>query len=242
MDAIEQSNGSSKALAVMPNAAAIEAVLVGGDLAKLSAPERVSYYKQVCESLGLNPLTRPFEYINLNGKLTFYARKDCAEQLRKLHKISTKITDKQLSAEGVYTVTVRATMPDGREDESIGALFLKGKSGEDLANAYMKTETKAKRRATLSICGLGFLDESEIDSIPGAQPLTPQQVAEIDAVSVEDLEERIHEFEARIDGCASRADLKLVGSDIEKDPASATIKEKLRTQYNTKHAALKGVA
>ena len=30
----------------------------------------------------------------------------------------------------------------------------------------MKAETKSKRRVTLSICGLGFLDESEIDTIP----------------------------------------------------------------------------
>jgi len=32
----------------------------------------------------------------------------------------------------------------------------------------MKCETKAKRRATLSICGLGMLDESELETIPGA--------------------------------------------------------------------------
>jgi hypothetical protein len=30
----------------------------------------------------------------------------------------------------------------------------------------MKAETKAKRRVTLSICGLGMLDESEVESLP----------------------------------------------------------------------------
>jgi hypothetical protein len=30
----------------------------------------------------------------------------------------------------------------------------------------MKAETKSKRRVVLSICGLGFLDESELDTIP----------------------------------------------------------------------------
>jgi hypothetical protein len=39
--------------------------------------------------------------------------------------------------------------------------------GEARANAFMKAETKAKRRVTLSICGLGILDETEIDSIDG---------------------------------------------------------------------------
>jgi hypothetical protein len=41
--------------------------------------------------------------------------------------------------------------------------------GETKANAMMKAETKAKRRLTLSMAGLGMLDESEIDSINGAQ-------------------------------------------------------------------------
>jgi hypothetical protein len=34
----------------------------------------------------------------------------------------------------------------------------------------MKAETKAKRRVTLSICGLGMLDETEVADIPGANP------------------------------------------------------------------------
>jgi hypothetical protein len=34
----------------------------------------------------------------------------------------------------------------------------------------MKAVTKAKRRVTLSICGLGMLDETEVDSVPGATP------------------------------------------------------------------------
>ena len=34
----------------------------------------------------------------------------------------------------------------------------------------MKSETKAKRRVTLSLCGLGMLDETEIETIPSATP------------------------------------------------------------------------
>src|SRR5690606_25662498 len=37
--------------------------------------------------------------------------------------------------------------------------------GEALANLRMKAVTKAKRRVTLSICGLGILDESELDTL-----------------------------------------------------------------------------
>jgi hypothetical protein len=38
--------------------------------------------------------------------------------------------------------------------------------GDSLCNALMKGETKAKRRVTLSIAGLGWLDETELETIP----------------------------------------------------------------------------
>lgn len=146
----------------------IERVIVVGDLAKIQPQERVQYYNAVCESCGLNPLTRPFEYIQLNGKLTLYARKDATDQLRALHDVSVKIVGKDLT-EDLYVVTARATKPGGREDESIGAVPLGSLRGEARANALMKAETKAKRRVTLSICGLGFLDETEVASVPEAR-------------------------------------------------------------------------
>jgi hypothetical protein len=39
--------------------------------------------------------------------------------------------------------------------------------GDALANALMKAETKAKRRVTLSIAGLGWLDETELETVKG---------------------------------------------------------------------------
>lgn len=140
---------------------ALETVLIEGDLAVLSPDERVHYYRKVCESLGLNPLTKPFEYIKLSGRLVLYCRRDGADQLRKINRISIRLGDAR-TIEGVYVVTAHATDATGREDASTGAVSIKGLAGENLANAMMKGETKAKRRATLSICGLGLLDETEI--------------------------------------------------------------------------------
>ncbi len=37
----------------------LEKVLLAGDLSGLSEGERLVYYRAVCESLGLNPLTVP---------------------------------------------------------------------------------------------------------------------------------------------------------------------------------------
>lgn len=148
---------------------AIERVIAQGDLSKLSPEQRVRYYNDVCQSLDLNPLTRPFEYITLSGKLTLYARKDATEQLRVKRGISIKITARE-KVDDIYIVTAQATDKTGRVDESIGAVTIAGQKGDALANSVMKCETKAKRRVTLSISGLGFTDESELETIPNAQP------------------------------------------------------------------------
>ncbi len=146
----------------------IEQVVMQGDLAKLNSPQRVTYYNTVCESLGLNPYTRPFDYISLNGKLTLYAKKDATEQLRAVKNIS--ITDLEgRMVEDLYIVRAKATMPNGRTDQSTGAVSIGNLKGEQKANAIMKAETKAKRRVTLSISGLGWVDESELETIPHAK-------------------------------------------------------------------------
>jgi hypothetical protein len=160
-----------RAMTTLDTAAMVEQVVVQGDLARLDAGQRVTYYRQVCESLGLNPYTRPFDYITLNGKLTLYAKRDATDQLRKLHGVRVAITARE-RVDDIYVVTARATMPDGRTDESIGAVAIGSLKGDALANALMKAETKAKRRVTLSIVGLGWLDETETDSIPAARPVT----------------------------------------------------------------------
>src|SRR5215831_16977833 len=65
--------GSPIAVADNVNWSVMKKVVVGNDLSDLSDQEIVTYYRSLCESLGLNPLTRPFQLIRLNGKLTLYA-------------------------------------------------------------------------------------------------------------------------------------------------------------------------
>lgn len=157
----------------------VERVVVAGDLAKLSPMDRVDFYRMTCESLGLNPITRPFDYIQLSGKLTLYARKECSDQLRKQHRISLSIVSRDTTGDGTHVVVARAETPEGRRDEDIGSVFVGGLKGEAMANAMMKAVTKAKRRVTLSICGLGFLDESEIHSIGDAKLVDVNYLGEI---------------------------------------------------------------
>jgi len=148
--------------------ALIEQVVMQGDLSKLNPEQRVLYYKKVCDSAGLNPFTRPFDYITLNGKLTLYAKKDATDQLRKVNGISIdKLEDRIV--DDLYIVKAFARTKDGRTDAATGAVTIGHLKGEAKANAIMKAETKAKRRVTLSISGMGLVDESETESIPGAK-------------------------------------------------------------------------
>jgi hypothetical protein len=156
-------------------AALLERVVVGGDLSKLTPVERVQYYRAVCESVGLNPRTRPFEYLYLQNKMTLYARKEATEQLREIHGVRiTKLDPRLISDqnEDFYEVTAYGVNAKGREDADIGVVCLSGAHGEQRANLKMKATTKAKRRLTLSLCGLGMLDESEVEIPAGAQRVT----------------------------------------------------------------------
>lgn len=169
--------------------AIIENIVTLNDLSVLTPKQQTEYIKMLCESLGLNPLSKPLQLIWFDDNSTsdkkktlrVYATRDCTDQLRTIRGVSVETVEKEM-IEDIFFVTVYVKDRDGRTDVATGAVAMKGfkqgggeyqLTGQNKANAMMKAETKAKRRATLSICGLGFLDESEIDNTPGAssQPL-----------------------------------------------------------------------
>ena len=149
----------------------IEGVVVGGNLAPLTPEQRVMYIKRVCENLRINWETNPFIYMpGEGGRLTLFPTKDCAAQLRRRDAVSIEVTGRTyLPDQGVYMVEVVATTPDGRKDSAIGCVGCKGMAHEQLANQMMRAETKAKRRVTMSLCGLGLDD----DEVPIAAALKP---------------------------------------------------------------------
>lgn len=161
------------------SAATMESVIGKGDLSSLTPGQRVEYLTTLSQSMGLNPLTRPIQLLQLSGKTVAYATRDCTDQLRKIHGVSVRIVGRE-RIDDTYVVTAQATDATGRVDESTGAVVIGHLKGESLCNALMKSETKAKRRVTLSICGLGILDESELDTVKPVfiaddPPPTPEQ-------------------------------------------------------------------
>jgi hypothetical protein len=153
--------------------AILEKVIINNDLGSLSPIEKVEHIKRVCDSIGLNALTKPIQLIKFQGKEVMYFTRDATDQLRNINKVSVTKLEKEFN-DGIYIVTAYVETPDGRKDASTGAIMTKGLAGDALCNAIMKAESKAKRRATLSICGLGFaMDESETDTIPNSIKTDP---------------------------------------------------------------------
>ena len=139
-------------------------LITNGDCSKLSDEQKIAYYVSRCEMAGLDPRSNPLQYINLGGKLVLYALKAATDQLSSNRKISVQIVSQETAGE-TRVVTARASTADGRYVDEVGCLHIGKLGGENLANALMKTVTKAKRRAIISFCGLGLLDETEVESL-----------------------------------------------------------------------------
>ena len=143
-------------------------IVLRGDLSDLTPTQLVDYYAQFCRHVGLNPVTKPFDVLNLSGKKVLYANRTASDQLRKINGVSITKLDIHETAES-YTVVTYGSDRTGRSDSATAVVWIKGATGEAFCNLKMKCETKSKRRLTLSLCGLGMLDETEVETIPGAQ-------------------------------------------------------------------------
>lgn len=210
---------------VSVNAELLEKVIVNNDLGGLSPIEKVTHIKTVCESLGLNPLTKPIQLLKFQGKEIAYFTKDATEQLRKKHNVSLSIKETKI-IDDLYIVVAEAKLPDGRTDAATGAVTISGLKGDAKANAIMKAETKAKRRATLSICGLGFLDESERDTMHGAK--------KIDIYDENNNQEMLEKFVNRIHDVESMDELHGIYTEAYKYFATHRDQESLKVIIDAK--------
>lgn len=220
---LQTTNGAGFA-PVMTNAQHAQmftALVLKSDLSGLTEPERVEYYKLVCERTGLDPTTRPFDLINLSGKLTLYANKSAAAQLTAAHALRVEIVDKQI-VNGLCVVTARAAKPNGSYSDDLGVATIDGLRGEAAANAMLKAVTKAKRRAILSVCGLGMLDETEVDTIPNAQRVEVPKAALAAPLTNAD-QDVVEMWRDTLEGCEDADALNKMVADMK--TATQTIKD-----------------
>ena len=148
-------------------AAVVASLVLNGDISGLNPVQKAVYYVERCRQLGLDPRSKPFQVLKLNGKEILYADKGAADQLAKIHNVNRRITDGpkviKLGGRDVVFCQCEASLPNGRCEMDVATL-----PASDFDNVLMKVTTKVKRRATLALLGLGMLDESELSTIPAA--------------------------------------------------------------------------
>jgi len=199
----------------------IRDIILTGNIGSLKPEHRADYVIALAKHVGVDPITRPFDLLTLQGKTVVYANKSCTDQLRVLHGVSIRIVSREQVGD-IYVVTAEATDKHGRTDSDIGSLNVKGLTGEALSNAMMKAGTKAKRRVTLSLCGLGQVsDESEIDGIKAEAAAT--SMPEGSRKTVDDLNEKIKPRSKPAQGVVitKGADEPLTPIDIVDSPAES---------------------
>ena len=153
-----------------------DVVAAGKDTTALSRDHRAAMLTGLARRLGLNPLSNAVMFLKTNGRETLYVTKQGTDQIAAREKLCRETIKGpeviEIEKRRVVFCQVRATHPDGRSEVSTATLLL-----TDPVNDLMKCETKAKRRATLSVCGLGLLAEDEIETIPGARTVPADVLA-----------------------------------------------------------------
>jgi hypothetical protein len=247
-------------------------VALTGEMNGLSQSQLMQVYLEKCYRVGLDPATYPFQLLELNSKLIWYATKACAHGLTKKHGLSVTCITQDIKEDGAV-VMYRCSGPgiggEMRDCDDIGVVDLTGLKGERRSNAIMKAHTKAKRRAVLSWSGLGESDEEELASIPGAKvvPFTTTEPVELSGMARAKVEEMLEMMRsmylsASVDAAYDRLKLKLAAASTsgecdeivdeaygavkvawdKKHPPPAALPEPHKLDYPGVQAALQAIA
>ena len=168
------------------------AILARGNIASLSEEDRTRYILALCDALGLDPRFKPVDLIpGQGGALIPYLNRGATDSLARREGIqrTTVVFPKVVEIDGVKCVLCVARATDtktGRYEERVATAI-----SRDHQNVFMKVETKAIRRATIAVLGVGMLDESELDGIRGADALAEGARAQALQAHVEATTQRI---------------------------------------------------
>lgn len=214
-------NGTTATLATLSPEILAKLVLEQ-DLSKFTAPQKVEYVTTLCNRLGIDPITRPFELLTYNGKLIPYPTKAATNQLTKVYRLSLILVScKQIGDQ--YTVIAEARAPHGQVVQDMGVVNIAGMRGDALQNAMLKAVTKAKRRAVLSIVGLGMIDESEAPYNAITEPFPDAEVTDMGTVAGS----VVDDWKVAIDSCTTLEELEGLAKEMGKlnDEAKAALRQ-----------------
>jgi hypothetical protein len=164
-----------------------------GETGQLTIAEKSILLSKVCEEYGLNPVLVPFNFILFQGKERLYLTKVGCDSIANNKQLTRIITTRHYDIEtNIYTVSAMVS-DDKRKEEASASVYCASYdakkqafsrlSGEALANAYLKTESKAKRRATLAFIGFAF-EEDSFESFDAVEPLANECEAKTKAIAI----------------------------------------------------------
>ena len=150
------------------------AKLLNGDLSGLTPEEQTAYYLERCRSIGVDPASQPFLFMQTKpgrdgeqAKTILYVTRSATDQIGKREGLTETIVSKELLG-GIAIVVVRVT--DGtRIVENIGAASFR--FDYQAGDAIKRATTQGYRRAIIQFAGVGAVSEEDIDDIAGAQKL-----------------------------------------------------------------------
>ncbi len=147
----------------------------GQDTRGMSQGEREAALAGLAKALGLNPLTNPVRFIALQGGEALYVTRQGTDQIAARLRINRETIVgpevRDIGGQKLVFCQVRAREPgpDGRSDVATATIPLR-----EPHNDLMKCETKAKRRATLSLVGLGLLTEDDAEGALASEGAAPR--------------------------------------------------------------------
>lgn len=167
-------------------------IILKGDWKDLTPAQRVEGYIALCRALGLNPLTKPFDLLEMRDRTTLYLNSAGGAQLGAIHKASYTITRVETERLADTAMLVRAyvkvRLPDGRENEDVGIKACNPKDVNDYIRAYKSAITNARLRAIKGLIGLNVPVEGDEEEIPEARVVSveiPAQAAEPEPTQTE---------------------------------------------------------
>src|SRR5215467_13587952 len=149
-----------------------ERLLLGdGDLSKFSPDERLRFAQLMCERRGVDVRDGVVQLIRSQGRVVLYWNSLFTDSQRAVLGITIESLTWDIF-DNICVARCEMRAADGRRDVDIGAVSVEGLKGVARENAIMKSLTKAKRRTTLSILGMG---SSESEDLPEtARPAPPE--------------------------------------------------------------------
>lgn len=165
-----------------------QAVAGGRDTSGLKPEHRGALLNELARALRLNPLTKPVIFLKTGQGESIYVTRQGADQIAARLRLNRETVEgpdiRKVGNVDVAFCKVRVSAPDGRFETSTATL-----PAGDFAMVLMKVETKAKRRATLSLAGLGMLSEEDaeemLDAALNNTPAEPEPTAAQNALALD---------------------------------------------------------